>query len=189
MSIANEISRISGNVRAALDAVAARNVEVAEDAGSGELAALIAAIPEGLALPDFLHRLEFHTFTLSNSGSMYETPYTIGSEYNAERPNFAICWTDDAVSNAGEVIQFVHWTDYEEPYEKLSYVYSKDYGPFTSYSKCVYLSDANGTGYAAIQLYTPADIATSARPENSFCFAADVTYNLLIGKIKDKYNA
>lgn len=188
MSIANEISRISTNVRAALSALTAREVNVPADASSDDLAELIAAVPSGLQLPDFMHRLEFQSFTLSNAGNLHETDYAIGSDYNVDRPNFAICWTDDAVSGTNEVIQFVHWTDYEAPYEKVSYIYANEYGPFISYAKCVYLADANGTGHATIQLYSPPDISTSSRPGTNFTFAANVKYNLIIGKFKDKYN-
>lgn len=189
MSIASEISRISENVSAALSALAEREVNVPAGASSASLAELIAAVPGGLQLPDFLHRLEFQSFTLSSAGNLHETSYVIGSDYNAGRPNFAIGWTDGAVSGTNEVIQFVHWTDYEAPYEKISYIYANDYGAFTSYAKCVYLADANGTGRATIQLYSPPDIATSSRPGTNFTFAANVKYNLIIGKFKDRYNA
>lgn len=150
-------------------------------------------------LPSFLHRLEFQQFSLVTAGNSCETTYALGAsstDYDVDCPNFAICWTDDAVSGTNEVIQFVYWTDREAPYEKVSYIYANEYGPFVSYARCVYPINyayftggtTSDTGCATIKLYTPPDLATSTRPETNFTFAANVTYNLIIGKFKDKYN-
>lgn len=47
MSIQSEITRISGNVSAALDAVAGKGVTVPAGSNSDDLALLIASIPQG----------------------------------------------------------------------------------------------------------------------------------------------
>jgi len=141
-----------------------------------------------LALPSFMHRLEFHTVSLPNGGATMETPYFIGENYNAEIPGFVLGWTDDTVSGENQVIQFVYWNEFESPYQKVSYVYAKGYTNFTSYARTVYVADLTGNDYASIKLYTPADIATGEKPTTAFSFAPGATYNLVMGRMKDKYN-
>ena len=45
-----------------------------------------------------------------------------------------------------------------------------------------------GNDYTSIKLYTPADIATGEKPTTAFSFAPGAKYNLVMGRMKDKYN-
>lgn len=188
MSIAAQIARIQDNISAALAAVNEKGAPVPENAASDQLASLIASIPEGVFLPGFMHRLEFHTVALPNGGATMETPYFIGENYNAEIPGFVLGWTDDPVSGVNQVVQFVYWNEFESPYQKVSYVYANGYTNFTSYARTVYVADLTGNDYASIKLYTPADIATGEKPTTAFSFAPGARYNLVMGRMKDKYN-
>lgn len=63
MSIATDVSRIKGNITAALAAIANKGVTVPDGSTSDALASLIASIEAGVGLPSGISQIEYGTYT------------------------------------------------------------------------------------------------------------------------------
>lgn len=85
MSIQTQIDRISGNVSAALSAIAEKGVSVPDGSNSDALHELILSIEAGGGLPTGLSKVAFGTVTPSHNVSSVKITHGLGVA-----PNFAI---------------------------------------------------------------------------------------------------
>lgn len=85
MSVQTQIDRISGNVSAALSAIADKGVTVPDGSNSDALHELILSIEAGGGLPTGLSKAAFGTVTPSNGVSSVKITHGLGVA-----PNFAI---------------------------------------------------------------------------------------------------
>ena len=85
MSVQTQIDRISGNVSAALAAIADKGVTVPDGSNSDALAELIASIEAGGGLPTGLSKVAYGTVTPSYNVSSVKITHGLGVA-----PNFAI---------------------------------------------------------------------------------------------------
>ena len=111
--------------------------------------------------------------------------------YNKELPNFCIVYADDQslVTGTNQVMQAAHWTWLDSPYNRVSYIYARNYNHFVSNSQCIYISDITDTDYMCIQLKAIKNDLTGTKPSPAFTFAPGVTYNLIFGRTKDSFNS
>lgn len=150
----------------------------------------VAGTLEATSLPDWIWRVEYHTFTLTAASDTVETPY-LTNGYNKNLPNACFIWANDQslVTGTNQLRQAAYWSWLDSPYNRCSYIYANGYGNFACFNKCIYISDITGTDYMCIQLYPQTDPLTSSKPSPAFTFAPNVTYNLVFLRAIDSYNS
>lgn len=94
MSIQTQIDRISGNVSAALTAIADKGVTVPDGSTSDALAELIASIEAGGGA-----KIACGSFTPADACSYFEITHNLG-----EVPTFALCFCENIENNSYEFL-------------------------------------------------------------------------------------
>lgn len=97
MSVQTQIDRISGNVTAALSAIAEKGVAVPDGSTSDALAELIASIEAGGGLPEGITAITTGTYTPANNSSKVKITHGLGIT-----PNFIFIGkiSGDAITSA-----------------------------------------------------------------------------------------
>lgn len=201
MSIQTEISRISTNVSNALNAIAQRGVTIPGGSGSGDLSRLIASIPEGIILPEAMHRVEFFTITVPEATDRVQTSYDIvmGESWTTQNqfntiqnkhvPNIVIGWTDATVAN-NQVIRFIKFENFFAPTFISDTIYVQGYGHYVSTGRSIVASNEMEHDYISIRFNNTKhqNIITKTTPSTAFNFAPNVPYNIMLFRWKDAAN-